>query len=561
MRGSDMTRRGLLGELLGGLLATSSMAGAQAFRPGRAVGFRSGFSFLSTPTLAPKLVALGDSITATSAGYSNAYATNRPGLAYQAVAQGGRSIGTSSSLNDGGNTLWGNLQVAIDTAGSVYTILIGANDLSSDTSGWVTKLANFISALRAGRPGIKVGVATLLPRTDAGGAGFNGWRGAVNPQIRGLTGIGADFCIPFGDNWMMTDTAPDEGVYWDSGDRLHPNSTGQATMRDIYAAVIDPIFAGATATSPTFSYTAENNVPVSRQRIGRSSYLTGMAMANVVGATVSGAGDFARGQNAFGTASQTAINGDVFSVRQTSAAANSTAVSTTVTAGAQSATYTLTTVVGVPLAWTSAPATLTATSASVTHSAVPMTAGRQVLFINRSSNSATNGEPASVTIDGVAATKINTAAVYGSSGGLSVWISGQVLAAGNYNVVLSGGVVGFQSIVYGAISGGAISSMSWAGLAPAARNQATNYPATLGTPAQTVGSGGIMLIFAHNGTGPSVSFANATADRTFTAQPGATGSANGSDLRSFTSTTSMTPTAVWSAFANTSGFVAVSFGQ
>jgi len=117
---------------------------------------------------------------------------------------------------------------------NVVIIFEGTNDLYYGASA-STALANLLAAYnlqRAACPGVRVGVGTVLPRSNSGTPGtFNADRATLNTALRNVLGSAVvDFAA---DATMGTDAASENPTYYP--DKAHPSVAGHAILGQITA--------------------------------------------------------------------------------------------------------------------------------------------------------------------------------------------------------------------------------------------------------------------------------------------------------------------------------------
>lgn len=408
---------------------------------------------ISPPVAITRVTGEGDSITYdTSPGsYFNLWATNNPTITTTKRAVTSAGIGNSTDA-PGTNSLWGRKATVIADNPQLLTILIGANDItqyatvdgsgstaSAPTGDWLTKLYEYIAYMKVQIPGLKVLVASGTPVDEAawpdptyGGAVVNTRRAIVRPLLRAAVGSQIDGFIPFGDA-MANNFFDDRLVSYDG---IHPDSEGRALMYRIFAAVMDPIIAGATGNNPSaFTLLDQNNVPLGGTATAEM-VVTGLGMGQTATASVSG-GRMKRGAGAFGTGNLSVMNGDIITVEATvSAVTNEATTAVTLTVGARTATFTARAAAASPVGFThSTDARLAGNSVvgdDTTFTNVAFPAGRPIVMISKPYNEVT-----SVTINGVAAAEVGGS--NSSNGYFRMFIGppGQNLAAGNYTVVVN----------------------------------------------------------------------------------------------------------------------------
>ena len=407
----------------------------------------------AVPTIS-KVTFEGDSITSDgdtfTKGYAKWWIDNNPGVTCTNRAATSAVIGGSGDAG-GTNSLWGRKATVIADAPELLHILIGANDVVNyDTvngsgpasTDWLTNLYAYIAYMRANIPSLKYVVVggitptdpTKLPNPTTGGAAVNARRNTINPLLRAAVGNQIDAYTPFGDYW-------DDNAFFDdyvSGDGVHPYTDGRKIMQRIIAAVLDPIIAKKTASSPdAFTFIDQTNVTLSGTATGQV-YLTGMGIGKTVSVSQTG-GQLARGAASFGSGPTNMMNGDALNAKATVSGSNGVATNVVVSAGATSDTFTATSAVSSPVAFTSSSDARTAGDlaydpVSDTFNAVTFPAGRPIVMVQKPYES-----PTGVTINGVAASEVGGAGASFNSI-FSLWIGppGQNLTAGTYAVVVSG---------------------------------------------------------------------------------------------------------------------------
>lgn len=306
-----------------------------------------------SPAPALKIIFEGDSIKASTSPNSmaNQWLAANPAVASANLAQAG------ARLNNGANSLNGRLSALVSASAGftvVHPILIGANDLYDTTlfptvADWQNALAAHIANVRAAVPGIKIGVGTLLPASEDTVTlyqrpGHNARRAVVNPWLRGLVGTTIDFLIPYGEHPEMTDAAATGSAFIDG---LHPTAGTYGFLLETLNAVLNPIVASAAGAAPSaFTFSDFATATASTIYTERNT-VTGMGMGQSATASVTGAGDYARGTLpaglSYGTAAQAIMNGDILTSRVTSSASATTLVQHILNMGATSDTWDITT--------------------------------------------------------------------------------------------------------------------------------------------------------------------------------------------------------------------------
>lgn len=216
------------------------------------------------------LVAGGDSIT--EAGYwMFNFRDNNPCVPFATwnrVSAGGRRVTGNSDYNN----LADHEDEIVALNPAIYSVLIGANQLIAYTETtnpgiahaqaaalFLVDLYAHLDRIRARVPGVRIIVCTLLPRTDPMSEAHNLRRGYVNADLRLKVGSKFDALADFAaDPDIGPDSAPDGGVYWDSGDRLHPNGAGHDLMRAIWEPVARAQAAIADAWTQTSAWSSDD---------------------------------------------------------------------------------------------------------------------------------------------------------------------------------------------------------------------------------------------------------------------------------------------------------------
>ena len=298
-----------------------------------------------------KVVFEGDSITWFSSApisMANQWRTANP-----SVPSANLSVSSARIRSNGGNSLdERRAQVVSErTADGGYAlvlcILIGANDLyaAASAAAWQSSLLQLLADYRTDNPGIKIGVGTILPIDEAqqpARAGHNARRATVNAWMRSQVGSTIDFIIPYGDGHpvMGLDATAATGAF---SDGLHPSAGGYSYMLANLSAALDPVVAGANGTVPAAFSFADFATATASTQYTAATIVTGMGMGQSANAAVTGAGEVARGAQAFGTGPTAVFNGDILTSRVTSSASNGGLVQHTLAVGTRSDTWDITT--------------------------------------------------------------------------------------------------------------------------------------------------------------------------------------------------------------------------
>lgn len=118
----------------------------------------------------------------------------------------------------------------------------GAND-DPPTPTLTSQIAAYCDARRAANPGIKIVVATILPRdSDAdSGAAFNAGRATHNAAVRTWVGIHCDAITDGGGDPNIGPDAAALSTTFYNADHIHPNHAGHQIYGPIAAAAINSI--------------------------------------------------------------------------------------------------------------------------------------------------------------------------------------------------------------------------------------------------------------------------------------------------------------------------------
>ncbi|MEK7602223.1 MAG: peptidoglycan-binding protein [Patescibacteria group bacterium] len=197
------------------------------------------------------VVSEGDSISVFWSGnHTGIYAAANPTVPFKGLAVGGSGIGTLTARQ----------QAVLDAKPKVFTVFIGANDLTSYSSAtaFTNALFSYVATIKA--TGAKVAVATILPQqianASANNALHNTRRVEANNIIRAAVGGKIDGVIDFAaDPTMGPDSAAaNTTLYYDG---LHPtdgNSAGtggQNKLALVYGPVVNALLNGTPVPTPS----------------------------------------------------------------------------------------------------------------------------------------------------------------------------------------------------------------------------------------------------------------------------------------------------------------------
>jgi len=200
-----------------------------------------------TPTPAPTpttydVVSEGDSISVFWGGnHTGIYTTANPTVKFKSFAVGGSGI----------NSLVGRKQQVLDAKPKVFTVLIGANDLTgySTAQAFTDALFAYTGEIRAA--GAKVAVGTILPQKIASNPSnsllHNTMRAQANNTLRAVAGTKIDAVIDFAYHPSMgPDAAAGDTTLYQDG--LHPTDGGglgvggQGKLAEFYGPVVNALF-------------------------------------------------------------------------------------------------------------------------------------------------------------------------------------------------------------------------------------------------------------------------------------------------------------------------------
>ena len=306
---------------------------------------------LEAVTSGPEIyITEGDSISAytgSTVSMTNLWIDDHPSADTTNLAVAGATIGPSSGF--GTNTLNNRLPDLYAAANGKTPILhfMVTNDLTSQTEAeYQQRLTDYINTVRAELPTVKIGVGTLVPGETANYASYNAKRASLNPWIRSQLGSLIDFILPYGEHPIMgVDAAADDSNLY--GDGRHPTNSGHGYLLETLNAVLNPILAGAVGNSVNAFTMADRASADPSTEYTSQVVVSGLGMGQTATASITGAGQMRRGTGAFGTSNVTVMNGDIITVRLTSAATDSQQVNTTLTIGDKSDTWNVTTVASV----------------------------------------------------------------------------------------------------------------------------------------------------------------------------------------------------------------------
>lgn len=207
----------------------------------------------------------GDSITAAAQSYAYQYEgyASPQYTSYSVAAVAGSTIfylNQRAAANDAKITLPGS---------NIYVVMIGRNDLSADTTGWLTSMAAHCDARRAA--GWLVAIISILPSTSVG---FNGGRATANAEMAlwetngsTIAGKHCDKFISLDATLMGTDSTASNTTYYSDG--THPTIAGQTlleaslrpiinslTQTNVVAAPQPSVASGTYATTQTVTLTS-----------------------------------------------------------------------------------------------------------------------------------------------------------------------------------------------------------------------------------------------------------------------------------------------------------------
>jgi len=312
-----------------------------------------------TPTPMTKVAAEGDSITAAAgSGISTWMAANFTG-ASQNFAISASVLGKPTDApNPTATSMFARLPSVIAYNPTDLITAIGANDLAGgnwDFDTWTGYLLTYRANARAGASNlVRIFAGEVLPRGPGPGptyidyVTFNARRALVNDWLRGQVGQAIDGLLPYGTHPVLgADAAATTSLY--DSNNLHPTASGPAIMRAIVNAVLDPVVALATGSTPVaFVFTDQANAALSTDYTpGNVVLVTGMGLGETASGSASSPGELARGIGAFGTSALDFMNGDAPVPKLTSSASYTTEVDTTVTIGGVSDTFAVTTAANV----------------------------------------------------------------------------------------------------------------------------------------------------------------------------------------------------------------------
>ena len=284
----------------------------------------------------------GDSITVPSLSYANAYDAARPDKNIIIVAANSRVIGTLADLNNGGNSLMGNVATAM-AGGSTDLVggQIGANDLAVSTtpSQYFDRLAALYTQYKAVNPSVKVIWCAPYPYNDNQGhpnyANFMASRATVISQARdpSVWSLFCDYPCFFADHPAFA-IAPNGAFY---SDEVHIGPTGYQQSNPGFFAfmdtILDPLRASSTALYNSAWPANESGLDQSTQYT-RYLVVSGLSPTGAEAAvSVSGAsGQIALNGGSFGASiNQRLYNGDIIAIRFTTSANSDTPVTVSLT--------------------------------------------------------------------------------------------------------------------------------------------------------------------------------------------------------------------------------------
>lgn len=216
--------------------------------------------------------------------------------------------------------------------------------ITMDAPTYLTKLQTCVADLRTALPGVIIGAETCPPSTAGS---INARRATNNPLIRAAVGDWLDFVVPLGD-FLADADASDTSLYDNAVAPGHPQAALGDFITSIVLAATNPLFEGATATSPSaFTISDIGGAALSHayQKFSGAP-ITGMAVGTAATGVLTGSGTWQLGRGGTAnTADKTVFNGDWPAINQTSSATYppATAVNSTLTIGSTADTFTTTT--------------------------------------------------------------------------------------------------------------------------------------------------------------------------------------------------------------------------
>lgn len=281
-----------------------------------------------------RIVIEGDSITASSSSngdpdsYARLWAAGVAGRTINNFAVGGSPLSSMAARS-----------AAVSAADpQLLYVLIGANDLPTDTNAYLAQLWAYTDPFRAA--GAKIVIGTALPR----GAGATNWeskRTPFNAALRAAVGVKIDDVVDFDPTAMGVANAYQNASLYP--DELHPSNAGHSLLRRVFAPVmnfwlgianepLDFLFAAQAAATPDTDYDSAAYTVAGLYRTESRPYSVGAG-----GRVSKNGGAFIL------NGSGTVANGDTLRVRNHSSSDPATQTDVALTIGTTTATYSVTT--------------------------------------------------------------------------------------------------------------------------------------------------------------------------------------------------------------------------
>jgi hypothetical protein len=328
---------------------------------------------LPPPASLTNIVIEGDSLTNQVPGDSAASAQRWPWL-YQAVrpagtatpirAQGSRYVGDVSMLDDGSNTLFGNVTEDATTHGGqlIWAAPFLTNDFGTAFHGAAgasraatikARLATYWQQVKARGCKLAFGFAPPL-RTDAANPDWNATRAAFVPDFRdpAVWSQYCDYYVPVGEQPDFN--AADNTALIDAGDKVHPTDAGQLKLLEANRPALDTLFDAARVGSttmypaawPTGATGLAPSTQVSRRFVVSGIAHKGLALTGAAALSATNAELRVNGGAWAATGSGWLYNGDTIDLRLTTSAAADTAVAVALTVGSETRTLSFRTATG-----------------------------------------------------------------------------------------------------------------------------------------------------------------------------------------------------------------------
>jgi hypothetical protein len=268
-----------------------------------------------------------------------------------AAGQTGVTLVTTGFSALTGVTIGGVAATALAGTGNSYTFTavdmvdgadfpaIGSTVPVVVTNGTATATLNVIFTQRSTQDTI---VLTSVPTTTIGFIGYytSGAGAAIGDQVHfdkaSVLASASSQTVPLNgvraDGSIYSDYSGAQTMY------LRKASTGK-----IIALSVNTPNASADTTPDAFTFTAATAVTPSTVQTSNTITVAGVTAATPIAIGISGTGTYSKNGGAYTASAGTVVLGDTIAVRVTSSASYSTAVSTTVTIGGVTGTYTATT--------------------------------------------------------------------------------------------------------------------------------------------------------------------------------------------------------------------------